>query len=198
MTGRRLFFGFVTAALLAAQSGEAWAINPTRPGRGAADGAEHRSRSLRRSAHDEGAARRALESKLGRGVFEFDDQSERPARLWLAGLPVEGASADPARAEADARARLGELIGILAPDAKLRDFVLLGQDIDPSSGLRSVAFVQQLDGHPIYGAQLSFRYAHDRLVGIANDSVPVRSLRGRGASLSRSKLVARASAALSV
>ena len=198
MTGRRVTLGFASAVLVFAASAPAWAINPVGPGKRAVADAEHRSRSLRRPAHDEARVRRAIEAKLGSAVVEFDDQTSRPARIWLAGVPVAGATASPAVAEADARARLESLVPWLAPGATAGDFVVVGQDVDALTGLRSVAFVQVAAGHPVYGGQLSFRYAHDRLVGIANDSVVARVRATRSKTLSSEALAAKAKAALPV
>lgn len=118
-------------------------------------------------------AMRALERMFGPVQVQFERADDRPARVALAGVEVAGANGDAARARRDARARLGALLAVLAPGETIDHFRLVSNRLDQWTGARDVAFVQEIDGLPVLGGQLSFRYANDRLVAIVNDTLAV-------------------------
>lgn len=103
-----------------------------------------------------------------RGAWDAD--TGVPSRLFGPGVPAPGASAEPARAEAFARAFLARHLDLLAPGASPADFVLASNDLD--AGLRTVGFFQQHRGLRVLGGQVSFRFRNDRLFLIGSEALP--------------------------
>lgn len=92
-----------------------------------------------------------------------------PSRLWGAGFEVKRSVADGDVALAAAKLVLGRHLDLLAPGAKLDDFVLAANDLD--AGIRTVAFFQTHDGKQVISGQVSFRFKHDRLVAIGSEAL---------------------------
>lgn len=103
----------------------------------------------------------------------WDQDTGVPLRIWGEGIPTPGASADPVRAEAAARAILAERLALLAPGAKLDDFRLVTNVVHGRTGdLRTVAFVQTYGGLRVLGGQVSFLFEQDRLIVLGSEAAP--------------------------
>lgn len=103
----------------------------------------------------------------------WDLDSGVPLRIWGEGIAAPGASADPVRAEAVARALLAERIGLLAPGAAASDFRLVSNVAHGRDGaLRTVGFVQTHGGLRVLGGQLSFLIKRDRVILIGSEAAP--------------------------
>ena len=101
----------------------------------------------------------------------FDDDTGVPLRLWGSTSPVAGATADPAIAEAAARAFLAGHLGLLAPGATTADLVLLANQLG-AHGVRTVAFEQRVQGLRVVGAAINFAFKADRLVMVGSTAMP--------------------------
>lgn len=112
----------------------------------------------------------ALRAELGPLWIAWDDRTQTPHRIALAGVPVPGAMASPAIAEAAAWDVLQRHLPLLAPGSRASDFVLVADDL--SAGIRSIGFAQHVDGVPVRGGQLHVRFKHDKLVMIGSDALP--------------------------
>jgi cysteine-rich repeat protein len=90
---------------------------------------------------------------------------------WLWGRPVDapGSVADPARAEAVARAFLAAHPA-LAPGARASDFAIITNERD--GDVRSVGMRQSWRGLPVIGGQIGFVFAHDRLFAVTSHALP--------------------------
>lgn len=93
-----------------------------------------------------------------------------PSRIWGAGIPAPGTVANAAAAERFARQILADHLGLLAPGAKLDDFVLVSNHFDGTT--RSIGFFQYAGGRRVVGGQLSFRFKNDRLFVIGSEALP--------------------------
>lgn len=111
-----------------------------------------------------------LRRDLGRAFIAWDDATQIPRRIALAGVEAPGVVDDAALAEAFARDVLARHVDVLAPGARADDFVLVGNH--SSAGIRSVGFAQTSDGREVLGGSISFRFKADRLVVIASDAWP--------------------------
>jgi hypothetical protein len=93
-----------------------------------------------------------------------------PSRLWGPGLRAPGSSASAAIAEQFARAVLADHLALLAPGARVEDFVLVANHTDGE--IRSIGFVQHAGGRRVVGGQVSFRFKRDRLFVIGSEALP--------------------------
>jgi hypothetical protein len=100
----------------------------------------------------------------------WDASTRVPTRIWGGGMPAAGTVASLQAAEAFARAFLSRHLELLAPGASMGDFVLASNDLD--QGMRTLGFVQQHQGMPVLGGQLSFRFKADRLFVIGSEALP--------------------------
>ena len=102
----------------------------------------------------------------------FDGATGTPLRLFGAGIPAPGASADAAVAERAARALLAEQIDLLAPGARPSQFVVVANVFDARTGQRSIGMVQTSGGTRVLGGQVSFSFKNDRLIVIGSTAIP--------------------------
>ena len=87
-----------------------------------------------------------------------------------------GCTASPERAAAHARDFFGRHLEVLAPGSSVADWRLVANDLD--RGIRTVGFVQRVDGMDVVGAKLGLRYLDDRLVVVSSEALPdVRAAR---------------------
>lgn len=106
----------------------------------------------------------------GRWSASIDRATGVPNRIWGSGYATPGAVALPQVAEGWARSLLADHLALLAPGARLEDFVLVSNHSDGE--IRSVGFVQMFDGRRVVGGQVSFRFKRDRLVAIGSEALP--------------------------
>jgi len=92
------------------------------------------------------------------------------AQLWGGFVDAPGAMRDPAIAERAARDFLATHLNLLAPGARLTDFVLVANRLD--GALRTVAFGQRWNGLRVVGGQLHVVFARDRLFVASSDALP--------------------------
>jgi len=71
----------------------------------------------------------------------WDAATGVPSRIWGSGISAPGAMANPAIAEAAARAALADHIALLAPGSTPADFELVSNHTD--GDIRSIGFVQR-------------------------------------------------------
>lgn len=123
-----------------------------------------------------------------RGTWQaaWDPATGVPSRLWGAGVEAPGAIASAAIAEGFARKLLADHLDLLAPGAQLADFRLVTNHFD--GDIRSVGFVQELDGRRVVGGQVSFRFKKDRLFVIGSEALPF--VRAMSIAQPRAKLAA--------
>ncbi len=93
-----------------------------------------------------------------------------PLRIWGGTVAAPNTTADPAAAEARARAVLAAHVDLLAPGASPSDFVLASNHLD--RGVRTVGFTQTWRGLPVVGGQLGFVFSHDHLFAIGSEALP--------------------------
>jgi MYXO-CTERM domain-containing protein len=108
--------------------------------------------------------------RLGSWQAAWDVATGVPSRIWGEGIPAPGSIADPAIAERIARGVLSDHLALLAPGARLEDFVLASNHFDGE--MRSIGFFQQIDGRRVVGGQVSFRFKADRLFVIGSEALP--------------------------
>lgn len=113
------------------------------------------------SAHPDGAWRALWDADTG-----------VPLRIFGAGPRFEGATKDPAAAEAAARALIFAHLDLLAPGSSPGDLELVANHYDPSSGLRAVGFRQRFGGLEVRGGQVSVRIRADRVFVVASEALP--------------------------
>lgn len=117
------------------------------------------------------AAWTRFEQKLGgRWSAAYDRATGVPNRIWGSGYATPGAVALPQVAEGWARSLLRDHLALLAPGARLEDFVLVSNHSDGE--IRSVGFAQMFDGRRVVGGQVSFRFKRDRLIAIGSEALP--------------------------
>ncbi|HTR55371.1 MAG TPA: hypothetical protein VMJ10_32050 [Kofleriaceae bacterium] len=124
----------------------------------------------------------------------WDAATGVPVRIWGSGIAAPGANADPAIAEAFARAILLAHVGLLAPGATASDFQLVSNTSD--GDIRSVGFVQLAGGVPVIGGQIGFEFKRDRLFVIGSTALPNVVVVAPRARLAPADLRSRAAASL--
>ena len=124
----------------------------------------------------------------------WDPATGVPSRIWGSGLPAFGAMASPGAAEAIARQVLATHLALLAPGARLADFVLVSNRSD--GAIRTIGFVQQVSGRRVVGGQISFEFKHDRLFVMGSQALPDVAVTEPRVRLARAAVLARATAAL--
>ena len=92
------------------------------------------------------------------------------ARMWGGSVAVPGAMRDPAIAERAARSFVASQLALLAPGARLDEFVVVANRVD--GALRTVAFRQTWHGLRVVGGQLHVVFAHDRLFAAGSEALP--------------------------
>ncbi|HEX5061941.1 MAG TPA: hypothetical protein VFV99_21380 [Kofleriaceae bacterium] len=102
----------------------------------------------------------------------WDRDTDVPLRLWGHTAPMFGVVASPIAAETAARAFLAEHLDVLAPGAKLDDFVLVSNVLSPNGDIRSVGFVQHAGGMHVLGGAIGFAFKADRLTLVSSTSLP--------------------------
>lgn len=102
----------------------------------------------------------------------YDRDTEVPLRLWGPGQPAPGTVADPAAAEAWARAFVAAHIDVLAPGATAGDFVVVANQLDPRGELRSVGLAQYANGIAVLGGGVSFAFKRDRMIMAGSTALP--------------------------
>ncbi|MFN0247795.1 MAG: MYXO-CTERM sorting domain-containing protein [Kofleriaceae bacterium] len=120
----------------------------------------------------------------------WDRDTRVPARMWGAGIPVFGAMANPAIAEAAARDFLTQHLPALAPGAQLSDFVVVANQLGGSRDVRSIGFQQHAGGVPVMGGAISFAFKADRLVMVGSTAVPHVSINASPRAIDLPKLAA--------
>ncbi|MBL9020453.1 MAG: hypothetical protein JNL83_40085 [Myxococcales bacterium] len=134
----------------------------------------------------------------GRWSASYDRATGVPNRIWGSGYATPGAVALPQVAEGWARSLLRDHLALLAPGARVEDFVLVANHSDGE--IRSVGFAQQFDGRRVVGGQVSFRFKRDRLIAIGSEALPEVAVDttsiDRSARLSRADVGQRAKARL--
>ncbi|HEY5951054.1 MAG TPA: hypothetical protein VIV40_36430, partial [Kofleriaceae bacterium] len=100
----------------------------------------------------------------------WDRDTGVPARLWGSYVDAPGSTTDGAVAERIARQFLAQHLDLLAPGARLADFVVVANQLD--ADIRTVGFSQTYRGVPVVGGQLGFVFAHDRLFAIGSSAWP--------------------------
>jgi cysteine-rich repeat protein len=114
----------------------------------------------------------------------WDADAVVPLRLWGEGIAAPGALADPAVAEARARAVLAEQLALLAPGARLDDFEVLQNVV--RADVRSVVFGQRWQDLEVVDARIRFTFKHDRLVLLGSTASPHIAATLPGAPIARS------------
>jgi cysteine-rich repeat protein len=102
----------------------------------------------------------------------WDADTGVPMRLYGRGIAAPGAVADPAIAEAAARAVLVAQLELLAPGAAKHDFTLAANQLHGAGTMRTVSFWQTFQGLPIEGAAVNFLFKNDRLFVIGSTASP--------------------------
>jgi hypothetical protein len=108
--------------------------------------------------------------QLGHWQASWDLATGVPNRIWGEGIAAPGANANPAIAERVARQVLADHLALLAPGAAVSDFELVSNH--DGGGIRSVGFVQRVNGRRVVGGQVSFRFKADRLFVIGSEALP--------------------------
>lgn len=115
-----------------------------------------------------------LRVALGPTWIGWDEATGVPRRLLTAGTVATDAVADPWIASDLAKAWLADHIAVLAPGSRATDFVLVSNHVatQPGGDMRSIGLAQYDHGREVLGGQVSFRFKHDRLVGIGSEALP--------------------------
>jgi MYXO-CTERM domain-containing protein len=100
----------------------------------------------------------------------WDPDTRVPSRILVTGLEAPGVTRSSAKALAFVRMFLAEHVELLAPGAAPSSFVVVADD--DSAGMRTVGLRQVVDGVPVIGGQVSFRFKNDRLIAIASEALP--------------------------
>ena len=101
-----------------------------------------------------------------------DADTNVPVRMWGRGVRAAGSVANPAVAEAAARAFMQTQLADLAPGATLSDFVLVANERNPAGDMRTVAFEQQYQGLNVLGGAISFAFKNDALFLVGSTALP--------------------------
>jgi hypothetical protein len=100
----------------------------------------------------------------------WDAATKVPSRIWGSGFAAPGSSGSPEVAAAWARATLAAHIDLLAPGARLDDFVVVSNQV--VGDVRVVGLAQRHLGLRVLGGQVSFRFKRDRLFVIGSEALP--------------------------
>lgn len=106
----------------------------------------------------------------GRWEVLWDQDTGVPLRVYGSGLPATNAVYSEHAAAHHAQRLLAEYIDLLAPGAAPSDFRLISNV--EHNGVRSVGFVQTVNGMEVISGQLSFRFKHDRMIAMASEALP--------------------------
>ncbi len=120
----------------------------------------------------------------------WDAGTSVPLRLYGEGIAAPGSNADATIAARAARTVLDEQLALVAPGARAADFTLLRNQV--RAGIRQVVFGQRHDGLEVVGAEVSFTFAHDRLVVIGSTAAPDLAVAAPTTSISRGAAAAKA------
>ncbi len=137
------------------------------------------------------AAQPAL-ARLPGWTAQWDRDTDVPLRAWGPSIAAPGTSADPAVAEAFARAFLAAHLDLLAPGAAASDFTLVANQTDPSGTLRTVAFAQHARGLPVVGAGVALLFSRDQLMMTSSTALPGIAVRTPAAAMPAASLEATA------
>jgi hypothetical protein len=124
----------------------------------------------------------------------YDRATGVPNRIWGSGILVFGSVASPSVAETFARQWLADNIELVAPGSAPDDFELISNHSDGE--IRSLGFVQRLDGRRVVGGQISFRFKRDRLIAIGSEALPNITAPQPRSRMTRAALQTRATTAL--
>jgi cysteine-rich repeat protein len=119
---------------------------------------------------------------------QWDRDTDVPLRLWGAGVAAPNAMIDPAAAEAAARQFLSAHLDLLAPGATLADFVLVANQLGGSGDVRSVAFMQYVNGLRVVGGAIGFSFKADHLIMVSSTALPHVAVRMPGGKLPQAML----------
>ena len=97
---------------------------------------------------------------------QWSDRGDRARSIWGAGVVAPGASADPAIAEAAARAFIADHAAAFAPALAGSELVVVANQRD--GAVRSVGFAQRVHGVPIVDAQLGVMFRDDHLIAVSS------------------------------
>jgi cysteine-rich repeat protein len=111
-------------------------------------------------------------SKLAGWTAMWDRDTDVPLRMWGSTTPISGSVANAAVAEAAARAFLTEHLPLLAPGAKPVDFELVSNVLSPKGDIRSVGFIQRVDGMRVLGGNIAFAFKADRMALVTSTALP--------------------------
>ncbi len=138
------------------------------------------------------AWQRFVQMEGGAWRASWDAHTKVPQRIYGRGLPAPGAMTSPKTAEAMAREMLERHLDLLAPGAQLSDFTLVANDYDEIGGLRTVAFEQHFDSHPVIGGQVNFRFKNDRMFVVGSEALPNVDVPSAGALANTGTLISNA------
>jgi cysteine-rich repeat protein len=102
----------------------------------------------------------------------WDRDTDVPLRMWGSTAPISGSVANAAVAEAAARAFLTEHLPLLAPGAKPVDFELVSNVLSPKGDIRSVGFIQRVNGMRVLGGNIAFAFKADRMALVTSTALP--------------------------
>jgi uncharacterized protein (TIGR03382 family) len=122
----------------------------------------------------------------------FDRDTDVPLRLWGKGVLAPGAVADPAIAEAAARAFLRDHLATLAPGSSVADFVLVSNRLGGSGDTRSVGFEQRAQGLRVLGGAIGFTFKRDRMIMVGSTALPNVSVAVPGTRMANATVAAKA------
>ncbi len=119
------------------------------------------------------AAWKAFTTAYGSWQGLWDASTGVPARIWGEGIAAPGANANPATAEAAARRIVDAQLGLLAPGTKAAHWRLAADVVHGKAGdLRTVSFVQSIDGAPVVGGAISVLFKRDRAIVLSSSARP--------------------------
>jgi hypothetical protein len=102
----------------------------------------------------------------------WDRDTDVPVRLWGPGVHAPGAVADAAVAEATAKQFLASHIALLAPGARVDDFVVVANQLGAEGDVRSIGFQQYVGGVRVVGGAIGFSFKRDRLISVGSTALP--------------------------
>jgi cysteine-rich repeat protein len=102
----------------------------------------------------------------------WDRDTDVPVRLWGSGVFAAGSVTAPSIAEATAHDFLAKHLALLAPGAKISDFVLVANQLGGAGDVRSVGFAQYAGGVRVVGGAVGFSFKNDRLIMVSSTALP--------------------------